>query len=238
MLSSKAFKVLAVRNQTTELNIRREYAQNIFLSYFYQKPLTRGIFFKGGTALRIIHNSPRFSEDLDFSSLVTDFEVIEGVILDTLKDIKKTNIKVGLIESKKTSGGYLAIIEFKLPLAVNVQLEISFRDKNISGELVTIVNDFVLTYSLMALKQEVLVSQKIQALLDRKKPRDFYDLYFMLRANMINPEDKKVLSQILLILKKRKVSFDKELLMFLPRSHWLIIKDFKRVLKRELGKYV
>ena len=39
----------------------------IFLSYLYQEPGSEKLLFKGGTALRIVFKSPRFSEDLDFS---------------------------------------------------------------------------------------------------------------------------------------------------------------------------
>lgn len=68
MLTQNYIKELATRKQTTELNIRREYLQHLFLSYFYQQPKTESVFFKGGTALRILYGSPRFSLDLDFSS--------------------------------------------------------------------------------------------------------------------------------------------------------------------------
>lgn len=34
---------------------------------FYQEKEAEAILFKGGTALRLIYQSPRFSEDLDFS---------------------------------------------------------------------------------------------------------------------------------------------------------------------------
>ena len=48
-------------------NIIREYFQNVFLSELYKLPEASKLLFKGGTALRIIYGSPRFSEDLDFS---------------------------------------------------------------------------------------------------------------------------------------------------------------------------
>ena len=62
MISHDALRALATQSQTTELNIRREYCQHLFLSYFYQQPLTDQVYFKGGTALRMLYHSPRFSE--------------------------------------------------------------------------------------------------------------------------------------------------------------------------------
>ena len=70
MLDNRYLTKLAVKQQTTEVNIRREYVQHLLLSYLYQQPAGENLFFKGGTALRLVHQSPRFSEDLDFDASV------------------------------------------------------------------------------------------------------------------------------------------------------------------------
>jgi len=67
MLDREIIRKLALQHQTTEINIAREYVQHLFLSVFYQEPDSEKVLFKGGTALRITFQSPRFSEDLDFS---------------------------------------------------------------------------------------------------------------------------------------------------------------------------
>lgn len=61
MISEEEIQRLASKYQTSEGNIRREYFQHLFLSYFYQQPKAADIFFKGGTALRLLYQSPRFS---------------------------------------------------------------------------------------------------------------------------------------------------------------------------------
>ena len=48
MITNQALQSLAAKLQTTELNLRREYFQHLFLSYFYQQPGTDQIYFKGG----------------------------------------------------------------------------------------------------------------------------------------------------------------------------------------------
>ncbi|MBI3335601.1 MAG: nucleotidyl transferase AbiEii/AbiGii toxin family protein [Candidatus Portnoybacteria bacterium] len=73
MISQDTITKFADRYQTTELTIRREYLQHLFLSYFYKQGNTDNIYFKGGTALRFIYKSPRFSEDLDFSSSLSKY---------------------------------------------------------------------------------------------------------------------------------------------------------------------
>src|SRR3990167_5357403 len=110
MLSQDQIKNIANKYQTTELNVKREYFQHLFLSYFYQQPEVDRIYFKGGTALRIIYNSARFSEDLDFSSSYTGVEEIEKALESTLNQIEKEGIEVDLEEAKTTSGGFLSLV--------------------------------------------------------------------------------------------------------------------------------
>lgn len=192
MISDDAIKTIAIKQQTTELNIRREYFQHLFLSYFYQQPKTEKIFFKGGTALRILFHSPSFSEDLDFSSTLQNIKTLEGMVIETLHAIEREGIHTDIQEAKKTSGGYLAIIQCKAKgYSVAIQLEISIRQKKMIGEVSTIVSDLVPSYTLIHLLLSQLIEEKLQALLTRKKARDFYDTYFILRANLMSIEEKK-----------------------------------------------
>ncbi|MDP3046361.1 MAG: nucleotidyl transferase AbiEii/AbiGii toxin family protein, partial [Chloroflexota bacterium] len=196
MITDDAIRALAVKLQTTELNVRREYFQHLFLSSFYQQPPTAQIYFKGGTALRMLYNSPRFSEDLDFSSDVSDIHAIhaiEDAVLETLTAISRQNINPDLAESKTTSGGYLAIVTFRtdhdqVAIQVEISLQASVRAGERSGEAMTIVSDLAPAYVVMAMAREQLVDEKIHALLTRREARDFYDLYFILRANLLPPE--------------------------------------------------
>lgn len=239
MISDEIITDLAVKKQTVQLNIRREYFQHLFLSYFYQESQAGSIFFKGGTAFRLIYNSPRFSEDLDFSTPLSNIKQIEDIVQNTLKEIEREGITLEIIESKETTGGYLSIIEFKLAREkVTIRTEVSFRDKKVKGEVITIVNDFIPPYTIVSLVREQLVNQKIQALLSRQKPRDFYDLYFILRANLLPPHEKSILPKVLKSLKSLNISFEKELENFLPKSHWAMIKDFKSALIGEIQKFV
>lgn len=238
MITVEKIRELALAKQTTELNIRREYVQHLFLSYFYQQPETNEVFFKGGTALRIVYNSPRFSEDLDFSATLYNIEPLEKAVLNTLEDIEKEGVKTEIGESKKTTGGYLAIMMFNLgDEKVSIQLEVSLRQGDKTGEVVTIVNDFVPVYPITVLKREQLIGEKIHALLTRQKPRDFYDLYFIIRANLLTQEEKYILKQTLEVLRSTKIKFEIELKQFLPKNQWAIIKDFKANLERELERY-
>lgn len=237
MISFATIQQFARKLQTTELNIQREYIQHVFLSYFYQQPNTDTIYFKGGTALRIIHHSPRFSEDLDFNASKSDINSLETIIIQTLSSIEREGIKTELKEAKKTSGGYLAIINFLLGgRQLSLQLELSQRRAINKGEVVTVANNFIPPYNLTALSQKELIGEKIAAVLTRKKARDFYDLYFILRADLIPTEEKKVLPKVLNLSKKTTIRFENELKNFLPKSHWSVIKNFKQTLDSEIQR--
>lgn len=239
MITQDQIITLAKKYQSTELNIRREYFQHLFLSYFYQQPQTKFIYFKGGTALRILYKSPRFSEDLDFSANLTKTLEIEQALVETLSEIEREGINTVIQEAKITTGGYLASIVFQAgEYTVVIQIEISLRQGDKRGEFVTVVNDFIPTYTILSLSSDQLVDEKVQALLSRKKPRDFYDLYFILRANLLPAVKKNVLPDVLITLKKVDINFESELKQFLPKSHWGVMKDFKQNLAREIQRFI
>jgi len=239
VIAAEAIRALTAKLQTTELNVRREYCQHLFLSHFYQQPLTDQVYFKGGTALRVIYNSPRFSEDLDFSASLTNIHALEDAVVGALAGITLENVEVDIAEAKTTSGGYLAIITFHSDDApIAVQLEISLREGEKRGEAVTIVSDFIPAYTILALAKDQLIDEKIRALLSRKKARDFYDLYFLLRANLLPPGKRDALPPALETVRSSKIDFEQELKEFLPRSHWAIVRGFPAALEREIERFV
>jgi len=213
----------------------------------YKLPETDILLFKGGTALRLIYGSPRFSEDLDFSLFrVEDYRkktYVENVFTGVLAAIEKIGIKVDF--SKKsgvTTEGYFGDASFRLydypPVGVTINIS-SRKGKTLSGEVDIIANDFIPTYNLLHLSQEKLVNEKIfGALLERKKVRDFYDLYFLLRKGMVNTTQKKRLAAVkeMIIADAKKVNFRSELAVFLPSNQQTIISDFPRALEDELKR--
>ena len=227
-------------------NIVREYFQHIFLGELYKLPDAEKLLFKGGTALRIVYGSPRFSEDLDFSLFgVSDHEVksfMEKLFVHILAEIEKMGIHVMLGERfGATSGGYLGIASFQMfdHQPIGVEINISTRsDLVIKGEVDSIANNFVPTYTIIHLPQKEIVEEKIfGALLERKKPRDFYDLYIIMRKGMLSLEQKKKLGLIkdTILVEARQVNFKNELGAFLPIDQQAIIKDFPATLERELN---
>ena len=106
-----------------------------------------------------------------------------------------------------------------------------------SPDVMLIDNEYIPSYTVFMLHHNELVKEKIQAALTRKKPRDFYDVYYLLRAQMINVSLRPLLRKVPAILDEEKINFKRELQTFLPRSHWPIIKDFKKNLLQEIRSY-
>ncbi len=247
MITAETIEQLAKKCQTNVFpNTVREYFEHLFLAKLYTFTGTDNLLFKGGTALRIVYGSPRFSEDLDFSlSGVPQRkvkEIVEPLFVKVLADIEKIGINVELgKKSNETSGGYFGIATFNLldyP-PVGVELNISTRNENLRGEVDSIANDFVPTYNLVHLSQEELVEEKIfGALIERKKPRDFYDLYFIMRKGMLSPEQKKKLAAVKanIVAEADKINFRIELGKFLPINQQAIIRDFSRTLENEMNR--
>jgi predicted nucleotidyltransferase component of viral defense system len=248
MINNETLEKLARQYQAGIFpNIVREYFQHIFLAELYKLPGAKQLLFKGGTALRIVYNSPRFSEDLDFSLIsVPQKEIktfVENLFVQVLAEIEHAGIKVVLGDKiGATSGGYFGVATFHMfeyP-PVGVEINISARDnRNIAGEVDSVANDFVPTYTIIHLPQEELVEEKIfGALMERKKPRDFYDLYFIMRKGMLSSGQKIKLAGVKdeIIANAKKIDFRGELGAFLPADQQAIIRDFTGMLERELNR--
>lgn len=239
MISPDTIKKMAVAQQTTELNIAREYAQHLFLSGFYRQRGTQQVMLKGGTALRLVYHSPRFSEDLDFSGFGVGVREIEDWVADTCEGIERAGISVSIAESKKTSGGYLGNLELGFGgYRMEILLEISLRRKNsLKGRGVLIASELVPAYTVTLLPEEELVAEKLAALLTRGKPRDFFDCYFLLRKNLIPPKQRHLLQRVKQALLESRINFKSELSDFLPQTYQPIIKDLRKTLLTELERY-
>jgi len=206
----------------------------------YQQKKAAMLLFKGGTALRIVYNSPRYSEDLDFSIANLSNKEIEDIMVAVLYQLEKMNLPTGIKESKETTGGYLADLTVDMQgEPVRIAIQGSRRKiRDTIPNVMVIDNEYIPPYTVFLLHRYELVKEKIQAARTRKKPRDFYDLYFLMRANMIDISYRSLLTDIPAILETEKIDFKQELKIFLPHSHWAIIRDFKKNLLQEMQRFI
>jgi len=91
-----------------------------------------------------------------------------------------------------------------------------------------ITPDCLPAYTLMLLPQAVLVEEKFTGLLTRGKPRDYYDVYCMLRKGMITVDQRPRLAELKQKLWHSKLNLQRELALARPRSQHAVLRDFNR----------
>jgi predicted nucleotidyltransferase component of viral defense system len=240
MLSIENIEQFAKLKQTDLENAVREYYQHLFLSFLYQQPHSENLLFKGGTALRIIFQSLCFSEGLDFTGARITIREVESLFTSVLSEIEKTGVNVEIVEGKKTTGGYLGIAKFfAYEKTVSIQIEVSLRNgKTPKGIRTLIHSDYLPPYTLVHLPIKDIVAEKIAALSFRHKSRDFYDYFFLLSGNYLQTKETKNLKIVLKLLHESKLNFGTELKKFLPASHAMQMKNFRKILEQKILNYL
>jgi predicted nucleotidyltransferase component of viral defense system len=177
-------------------NLLREYLQYKILQIIYASPFANRLIFLGGMALRIIHGSQRFSEDIDFDNLnlkTHDFSRVAEAVAHGLE------LEGYKVETRSVfKGAYRCYIRFPGLLYDNkltghqeekilIQLDAAPHGFRYEPHRV-ILNKFDVFTEILAVPADILLSQKIAAIFGRKtaKGRDFYDVVFLLAGTTPN----------------------------------------------------
>lgn len=244
MLTQNQIKDLASYYQIDEFTIFREYLQLIFLNYLYQEKQADKIFFKGGTAIHLILNSPRFSEDLDFSTTKTRNQIKQ--IIKTLQGkIKKElpNLKINLLYQGKKSARFK--LKYKAPnfkYPFTIKIDFSYEKILKKSKTTALITKFpiILFPIIIHLSKEEILAEKIRAFSTRGQGRDIFDLWFLLKKGV--KFEKDLINNKLKSLNKKfnKEKFIKkienfpekrlriDLNQFLPQKQRKIIKILKK----------
>lgn len=240
MISKSQITEFSTSWQTQELSVVREYVQHVLLDILFQiKGVDAKLAFKGGTALRLLRNSPRFSEDLDFTGWAKPYHVGEW-IKQTAKEASRHGLDFKMVESNETSGGWFALMDTQVydwPIRIEWNVSLRASGKPAPHETTLVTSPLWTAYSVTALETDEMVSEKIQALLRRKEPRDFYDLYFLMRARVGIKKIVAAKPDLLRETAKLNVKeVERELREFLPRNQLAIAKQLRETLTRELER--
>lgn len=222
--------------QIDEYTIFREYLQLLFLSYLYQENKSDGIVFKGGTALRLIFGSPRFSEDLDFSTPYSDEEIrnlLEKIEINVAREL--TGLEITQIYSGKEGVRFKIKYEstdFKYPLSIRLDFhKISDLGQREISTLSTRL-PLMIFPQIIHLSAEDIFKEKLMALAGRSKGRDIFDIWFLLQKGVVTPgefDKSKVVKRIKLF---SEGDLNKDLGKFLPRGQKGIIPKLKEEIIR------
>jgi predicted nucleotidyltransferase component of viral defense system len=224
----KSANNLSKKLQININNIVREYWEMFILDGLYSSTLGTNLIFKGGTALRLIYNSPRFSEDLDFSLLnkinFNDFKKIVGDIIS-----KQPELSIKEIYSKRNT--YFVLIKFKqeyLTKILSIKIEISKRKlllkKDTDFKLSTASSPTTNLKPLLGVfTLQRLFEEKKTALSSRKKARDLFDIWFigqLLKKEISLPK-----------IELSKMDIKQELNRFLPKNYQRVIPELIKLCK-------
>ena len=170
-------------------NILREYLQYKMLDIIFSAKKANKLTFLGGTALRIVYQTQRFSEDLDFDNYNLSLEDFEEIALLVKKGMEKEGYLVEIrTVSKEAFRCYIRLpkLLFDSNLTSNpkekvlIQLDTYPHNFEYTPDK-KIINKFDVFTQINVTPLDILLSQKIFAAFNRKraKGRDFFDLTFL-----------------------------------------------------------
>jgi len=173
-----------------------EYLQYEILDSLFKQKNSEKLSFIGGTSIRIVYQSQRFSEDLDFDNFGLNFKEFKKLLDLTTKDMSLKGFELEFRFIEKMA--FHCYIKFPNILFLNklspnddekllIRIDTVEKDKNIKPET-HILNKFGVYRKILVNPINTILSQKILAILERKreKGRDFYDVSYLL--SMTKPD--------------------------------------------------
>ena len=105
-------KLIGLKSRDEKYNFLREYVQELILQILDRRRYFKDLAFVGGTALRMIYDLPRFSEDLDFSLISKKGFNFDDMLQQIRDDLSLSGFKVEYSEAK-TKTVFSSFIKFK-----------------------------------------------------------------------------------------------------------------------------
>ena len=221
MIPQNEIRDIADKYRVKTITVDKDWVLGHFLNaMFYFENIRENFVFKGGTCLRKCYIPDyRFSEDLDFTLLNKDFPVNDSFIRNIIKKAEEiSGIKFSFERnktqiSKDIEQGYEIKIKywgadhkpFQQPApAIRwhtfIKLDISHTEKILTDiQLKPINHNYTDKENIVSLipvySIEEIVAEKLRSLMQRNRPRDIYDLWYLLQSFDIGKY--KVLKQLL-----------------------------------------
>lgn len=165
----------------------KDYFLAIVLQIIYDSKLKDKLVFKGGTAIYHLYlDQLRFSEDLDFST-------IEPVTIEELGEVFEPFDFLEIVQYYQ-SGFSLKInrLKFTGPLGQpnSIKIDIDQTQKLILPiERVSYANVYGVPVTVSAMAVKEICAEKVRAVNERARYRDFYDLAMVMTKNSFGPKE-------------------------------------------------
>lgn len=176
----------------------KDYLLDLFL-YIISSETKDELVFKGGTCIYKLYGTGRFSEDLDFSATK---EIDIGMLLQKITQrLKDWGIECSINSRKEQHNATLISFKVKGPLySGEARTESKIRiDINHSSEVFMppITKRYSSSYpgipqfSVLAMDEREILSEKVRAVISRDMARDAYDLWLLVKKGI--SIDKKLI---------------------------------------------
>jgi predicted nucleotidyltransferase component of viral defense system len=191
-------KLNFIIDKQEKFNFLREYLQLIILSIIDELGYFKNLAFVGGTALRIIYKTNRYSEDLDFTLVKKDGYEFDKLTNSLLRELVLRGFNVDFKLNKQKTSVHSIFIKFNdilyqtnLSSLASQKITIKFEiDTSPPLGFNTIYSSFIdpFVFGINHFDKSSLMSGKLNAIFTRKyqKGRDYYDLLWYL-INGIEP---------------------------------------------------
>jgi len=166
----------------------KDYFLALVMQLISASPLGEKLVFKGGTALHHCYlEQSRFSEDLDFSSNQVNL---------SLEDIRGMFTPVNFLVVKKDyqSGATIKIERLQytgpltLPNSLKVEIDL-LQNVLLPPKIMKYTNVWGLDFKVRVMDVREICAEKIRAMSDRARYRDFYDYFLLLETQSINLDE-------------------------------------------------
>lgn len=169
--------------------VLREYMQHKMLQAIFSHKHATKLAFLGGTALRIIHESQRFSEDLDFDNFGLSHEEFQELCQHIQQELQLEGLDVELRHVVK--GAFRCYI--RIPGLLYEEQLSGYVEEKILIQIDTVPHNFPYTPEQRTVRRfdvltrvqvtpkDILLAQKLYCAFHRKRPqgRDFYDILYL-----------------------------------------------------------
>jgi predicted nucleotidyltransferase component of viral defense system len=203
------------------VQVVREFWDTVILKGLFESSEGKFLIFKGGTALRLVYGSPRFSEDIDFSltedKLKGKFRFLIKRIVSPYPELAITDLE----EKYYTYLGEIKITQDYLPSPFRIKIEISKRSERSYKSDLSLISSSVSAIQCLGrvATLEQLYKDKLTCVKDRAKPKDIFDLWYICQKLK-----KQYKPQIVTLPKKELI---RELRKYLPKDFWPVIDKLK-----------
>jgi predicted nucleotidyltransferase component of viral defense system len=199
MITRQQLEIINRKSLKYPLHIaEKDYFLALVLEIITKSKLGKSLIFKGGTALHHCYlEQYRFSEDLDFST---------NQVQITLEKVRKIFVGIDYLNIKKDYVSDATIklekLQYTGPLVQpnSLKVEIDYlQNVVLLPQVLKYQNVWGLDFSVYVMDIREICAEKVRAMSDRARYRDFYDFYLILDFYEIN------LEEIIDLLKQKEV---------------------------------